>query len=364
MATPLVLRAFQAAALCCLLVWLAACAPPRLPAGATIIPQTPATVDGSPDATSAMATIQAALNAPASPTMLPTDTPALVVAATFTPQPTITVDAALSATALANDLATKVAATLTAQPSATPDLAATATAQAQQIASAIAATLTAQPTPTAPGTATPTPTATPDLAAGATAQAQQIASAIAATLTAQPPAAPTDTPMPPPTAVACAIPPAAELAGYWSQGELGCAVENAHLVWSSWTPYERGHSIWRRDDNTLYVLYNSGGWQSFRDEWDGVSEPPSRGAPPPGLQAPIRGSGWIWGTNETVFQGLGWARDKQKGFCALVQGFEQGFILRSSTVEFCHEENLYNFAREPGFGLNSVMVHRSGYWRQ
>ena len=164
--------------------------------------------------------------------------------------------------------------------------------------------------------------------------------------------------------MACAVPVESALAASWRQAELGCAVGAAQLVWSSWTPYERGLTIWRRDTNTLYVFFNTGRWQGFRDEWDQVSEPPSRGEPPPGRQAPIRGSGWVWGTNDAVFQGLGWAVDQQKGFCALVQTFEQGFILRSSTVEFCHEENLYNFAREPGFGLGFVLVHSTGSWSQ
>jgi hypothetical protein len=98
------------------------------------------------------------------------------------------------------------------------------------------------------------------------------------------------------------------------------------------------------------------------DVWDGQSPTPPRGAPPPGLQEPERGTGHIWGTNDTFFGELGWARDKQKGFCALVQEFEYGFLLRSSQVEFC-KDTLYNHAREGDFSLSSLRAYAGGGWR-
>ena len=89
---------------------------------------------------------------------------------------------------------------------------------------------------------------------------------------------------------------------------------------------------------------------------------PSRGAPPPGLLEPIRGTGYIWGTNDTFFDELCWARAEQKGFCALVQSFERGFLLRSSTVATC-KDNLFNHAQGGGFPLDTLVAGQGGGWR-
>jgi len=101
--------------------------------------------------------------------------------------------------------------------------------------------------------------------------------------------------------------------------------------------------LWRNDRDTSYVFYASGDWFPITQGWDG-QPPADRGAPPPGLQAPQRGFGFVWSHDDKIFNGLGWARDKEKGFCALVQDFDHGFILQSSNVPTCTPENLYNFA--------------------
>lgn len=271
---------------------------------------------------------------------------------------------------------------LTATPSptaiATPESDAPAPANAHAIETGIAATLTAQPSPTRTPTTTPTPTPTTDATATAHALATVISAQVEATLAARPTAtalptlAPTPTPtfppptQPPPTQplapVVCTITVAGELSGLWNQAELGCPVDGASIVWSSWTPYERGMMMWRSDTNHVYGFFNSGWWQSVPDVWDGQSPTPSRGAPPPGLLEPIRGTGHIWGTNETFFRELGWARAEQKGFCALVQSFERGFLLRSSTVAAC-KDNLFNHAQGGNFPLDTLAATQGGGWR-
>lgn len=182
-----------------------------------------------------------------------------------------------------------------------------------------------------------------------------------------PTATPSPTP-PPPTAtaapVACAIPVDPELALYWVQAEMGCALAGSTITWASYTPYQTGLMLWRRDTNRAYGFFDSGAWLSVADVWDGHSPTPSRGSPPPGYKEPIRGTGYVWGTDDRFFHGLGWAADDQKGFCAKVQSFEQGFILLSSTVSSCHEENLFNHAAQGGFGLHFLKAHNAGYWRR
>ena len=197
------------------------------------------------------------------------------------------------------------------------------------------------PTPTATSTATPVPpTATPSP-------------------TAVPAQLPTATPAP----AACQTPVDPELVRHWAQTEMGCPVNFSSITWASYTPYQSGFMVWRRDTNRVYGFFNNGNWLSVPDVWNGSSQTQSRGEPPPGYREPIRGTGHVWGTDDRFFNGLGWAADDQKGFCAKVQPFEQGFILLSSTVNSCHEGNLFNNAGQGGFGLSFLKAHNSGNWR-
>lgn len=268
--------------------------------------------------------------------------------------------------------AATTAPTMTATPeptaTSTPDLAATGTAMASMLETAVAASLTAQPTHTP--TTTPSATPTRDGTATAHALATTVSAQVKAMLAARPTPTPlsrpaaTDTTAPPPTQpppVICTISVAGELSGLWNQAELGCPTGGSSIVWSSWTPYERGMMMWRSDTNHVYGFFDSGWWQAVPDVWDGQSATPSRGAPPPGLIEPIRGTGYIWGTNDTFFNELGWSRAEQKGFCALVQSFERGFILRSSTVATC-KDNLFNHAQGGGFPLDTLVAVQGGGW--
>jgi hypothetical protein len=337
----------------------------------------PATGGGAPlsptpdlTATAAAAVLEQAL----------TDTSATATAEAIAMMTATTADYALAPTAI-------TAPTMTATPpptaTATPDTGATAAAKANSMATDIAATLTAQPSPTHTPTTTPTAIPTPNATATARALATTISIQVEATLAARatatslpvptattpptqpPPTQPPPTqppPTQPPPPVVCTVAVAGELSGLWNQAELGCPVGNSAIVWSSWTPYERGMMMWRSDTNHVYGFFNSGWWQEVQDLWDGQSPPPSRGAPPPGLLEPIRGTGYIWGTNDTFFNELGWARAEQKGFCALVQSFERGFVLRSSTVATC-KDNLFNHAQGGNFPLDTLVAVQSGGWQ-
>jgi hypothetical protein len=112
----------------------------------------------------------------------------------------------------------------------------------------------------------------------------------------------------------------------------------------------------------MYVFYASGGWLQSPDLWREGMPVRSRGGAPGGLQAPVRGFGYIWGERDEVFQGLGWARDSEKGFCALIQEFEHGFIARASPVGSCWN-GLYNHAAQPGFSFPVIRATYTGNWR-
>lgn len=124
------------------------------------------------------------------------------------------------------------------------------------------------------------------------------------------------------------------------RAELGCPTNDAGIVWSAWEWFERGAMFWRADNDRAYAFFNDGGWGAVDEKWEG-QEITSRGDPPPNLQAPMRGFGYAWGRRDDLFQRLGWATDQERGFCALIQSFEHGFILQDSDVDTC-QDNLFN----------------------
>ena len=172
---------------------------------------------------------------------------------------------------------------------------------------------------------------------------------------------PTPTPEPtvPPT---CAVETAPQWDATYRSELLGCATAPINTVWAAWQPFERGFLLWRSDTDAAYAFYeqNAGTWFQISEKWDGSSST-DRGEPPPGLQAPIRGFGYVWTLRDDLYQNLGWATDQEKGFCAQVQPFEQGFILGSSTVESCTPDNLFNQARTPGWSHFIWVAHPAGW---
>lgn len=136
------------------------------------------------------------------------------------------------------------------------------------------------------------------------------------------------------------------LAPLFDKDQLGCALDPSATVWAAWQPFERGAMLWRSDTDRAYVFYSDGWWFPVDERWDGAPSV-DRGNPPEGRQAPIRGFGYVWSRSDTIFSRLGWATDQERGFCALVQNFDKGFLLRSDPVPSCTAEGLYNQATAP-----------------
>ncbi len=172
-------------------------------------------------------------------------------------------------------------------------------------------------------------------------------------------ATPTATPTAPPTP--CALGPASFAAAGYSRELFGCPTDGGQTVWAAWEPFERGSMLWRSDSNRSYFFTLGGEWQVIDASWNG-EPPPSRGDAPPDRVQPERGFGWVWGTNDAIFNALGWATDREKGFCADVQVFEEGFILQSSSVDSCTPEGLYNNAASGDWRPILVAAHNSGLW--
>jgi hypothetical protein len=133
------------------------------------------------------------------------------------------------------------------------------------------------------------------------------------------------------------------------------------LVWAAWEPFERGAMLRRQDTNQAYVLLSDGIWEPITEPWNGET-PAGRGQPPVGRVSPERGFGWVWSTRDDIFQEVGWATDREKGFCAAIQPFERGFLLRSANVPSCTPEGLYNFATEGGWQPLTLAIYKEG-WR-
>lgn len=151
-----------------------------------------------------------------------------------------------------------------------------------------------------------------------------------------------------------------DLAGGWDRAVLGCPQGGAAVTWAAWQPFERGYMLWRSDTDVAAAFYDDGGWTAFAEKWKG-DPVPSRGDPPPGLVAPARGFGFIWGRRDEVATRLGWGLDQEKGFCALVQRFERGYLLRSRPGPPC-QGDLFNRANEPSFRQFGQRASDGGTW--
>lgn len=160
--------------------------------------------------------------------------------------------------------------------------------------------------------------------------------------------------------IACTVPVHEGFAGTYDPAQLGCATGEGLITWSAWEQFERGAMFWRSDTDKAYIFFDGGDWTQLDEGWDG-QEIPSRGEPPPGMEAPIRGFGYAWATRDDLFNRLGWATTEEKGFCVLIQPVERGFLMQSSTVEFC-QDSLYNHAREPDWQPLNLLVGNDGRW--
>ncbi|MCB0069145.1 MAG: hypothetical protein KDD77_18410 [Caldilineaceae bacterium] len=220
-----------------------------------------------------------------------------------------------------------------------------------------------------PGSATEAPIVAATSQVTATPAPADATATAAATATPANPTAtttvPTATTPPTPTGVptrVCAVPLEPQFMPVFDAGALGCPIAPASVVWAAYEGFERGSMLWRSDTNLSYILFNDGSWAPSNETWNG-QEPPSRGDPPAGLYRPERGFGYVWGVRDDVFTRLGWATMPEKGFCAAVQPFEQGFALASALVESCTPDNLYNQAFEPGWQPLLMALDNTGRWR-
>jgi len=93
---------------------------------------------------------------------------------------------------------------------------------------------------------------------------------------------------------------------------------------AAYQPFERGLMIWRQDNQTIYVLFNTGNFSPYLFEsYTGLANP--NDIPPTGRYTPINGFGKVW-NGETNFGALvrdkiGWATGLEQGYTATVSGY-------------------------------------------
>ncbi|MEM7134695.1 MAG: restriction endonuclease [Chloroflexota bacterium] len=148
----------------------------------------------------------------------------------------------------------------------------------------------------------------------------------------------------------------------YRQEGIGCPNTDLLVIWSAWQPFERGFMYWRQDNDTSYVLLGTNDGKWFAPELPSGVLNANRGAAPPGGQAPVRGFGYIWSNDDAVFNSLGWATDKEKGFCSAVQGFEAGIIIQSIPVDSCSDQGHYNQAKAADWQPLTIVANLDGRW--
>lgn len=107
---------------------------------------------------------------------------------------------------------------------------------------------------------------------------------------------------------------------------LGCPREAGYSLSLVFQPFEQGRMFWR-DNGQLVVLSNSGVFWRVPDNWNESipADDPSL-IPPPGLIQPVRGFGFIWRTNETFKNSLGWAVASEFPISSYWQEFTGGSV--------------------------------------
>jgi hypothetical protein len=119
---------------------------------------------------------------------------------------------------------------------------------------------------------------------------------------------------------------------------LGCPRAAPYTVNLVAQPFQTGYMFWR-DTKEIYVL-STGGIQKgastdtfwrFPDNWDESlpASDPSQVAPA-GLIQPIRGFGYVWRSNATVKNSVGWALAPEQPFTSMWQDFERGWLMTTN----------------------------------
>lgn len=180
-------------------------------------------------------------------------------------------------------------------------------------------------------------------ATSATAAVPAPATPLLPTAAAPPTAIATPTARPSPTP--CPYRALPELAGAWSEIELGCPLNpGAATIAAAYLPFEGGQMLWRQDNGAIYVAYHDGRWERYDDLWR-EGDPEFTCGEPSSPPTPVRGFGRVWCDHPAVRQALGAATAFEIGDVAgSAQDFVNGTLLLSpdgSTFVFVGETSTW-----------------------
>ncbi len=147
----------------------------------------------------------------------------------------------------------------------------------------------------------------------------------------------------PPSARNCSVPPAPQFANAARnsavQQKVGCPTAASYTVKLVAQPFETGFMFWR-ETREIYILSTAAiqkgaatdtFWR-LPDNWN-ESMPASDPAqvPPAGRLQPVRGFGYVWRSNATVRNSLGWALSGEQPYDSTWQDFEHGWMMTGNT---------------------------------
>lgn len=128
----------------------------------------------------------------------------------------------------------------------------------------------------------------------------------------------------------CAIPVAEPFINAYTSNPIlqnfGCPRETGFSTALVFQPFEQGRMFWR-DTKQIIVLGNSGTFWRVADSWNDTipADDPSL-VPPSGLLQPVRGFGFVWRSNPTFRNSLGWALTTEFPLSSYWQEFDGGSL--------------------------------------
>lgn len=161
---------------------------------------------------------------------------------------------------------------------------------------------------------------------------------------------------------ACKESPDSAIAPFWDQPAHGCVTGDASVMWLSLQAFQKGHMLWQSGQDSIYVFVNDGAWTEYSDDWDEQVLTDVRGTPPEGFQSPVRGFGYLWETDDGVYDDLGWASDEERGMCASVQVVENGTILAKEPSGDCSHVGDDLESEETLLGDNALLMGSGAAW--
>ena len=139
----------------------------------------------------------------------------------------------------------------------------------------------------------------------------------------------------------CGIEPGSRFESLWSsvRDHLGCPTNEAHSMDGAEQRFENGYMLWRKDPDTIYVMYDNHTFLSYGPSFafNKDVDPETRGfTAPPELQEPRRGFGKIWDEElDGPDAAIGWAEEREyalfppDGDHLEIQDFDRGVMFWS-----------------------------------